>query len=178
MKEDSGMAEITRRDALALAGAAVLAAAIPPAEAAIAPTAPPLPAWAVGTPGEWNWQAVEALTEHEAKLAWIRDQYQIEECEDGCGGSDECDCEFCDHLRSLEADRKPKWDGKSVTAGDTTWFASGLGAYCDRCSYETSRDECGHVVNNEVVCEQCMTLADWDIVDPEHAAELREESEA
>lgn len=132
-----------------------------------------IPAWVVGTPGEFDWQHIIAKTEDQARRFFAAEVIGGDPaCEEG--GLPDCECDFCEKLGQVEAERKPMWDGKpynSITPGD--WLRSGTGHICSRCSYETFREEGGHGVGNEAVCEECMTLADWEIVDPEHAAELR-----
>lgn len=65
----------------------------------------------------------------------------------------------------------PAWDSKQcVTNGD--WIRAGMGTHCTRCGYETTQDG-GYAIGDDAICEDCMTLADWDIVDPEWAAEFR-----
>lgn len=168
------MTGITRREALTLAIGAAAVAAIPaaPIEASIMPAAPSMPAWVVGTPGEFDWQFSLGRTAEEAIHNYVCEAVGGDGCEDG--GEPDCDCEWCDKIRGVEAERKPMWDGKrdeDITPGD--WIRSGTGHLCSRCSYETFPEEGGHGVGKEAVCSECMTLADWDIVDPAHAAELR-----
>lgn len=160
---------ISRRELLV--GAAALAAATNiPAMPAMTATAPAevLPAWVVGTPGEFNWQHIVARTASEAERI-----FRAEWTDDSCEGEEDAPCGECDFCTlDVESERKPMWDGKSdVTPGD--WLRSGTGHICSRCSYETFPEEGGHGVGDEAVCSECMTLADWDIVDPEHADELR-----
>lgn len=176
------MPDLNRREVLAGAVAAAAVAALPVAGAAIveavpAPVAPPEPAWIVGTPGEFDWQAMGGATEREARLAWLAEAIGERECEEG--GADprpECNCEFCSNFGSIEARRMPEWDGREVI-DNADWFRAGLGTWCARCSDETFPNAEGHLVGEDVVCEDCMTIADWDIVDPEHAAELRADAE-
>ena len=169
------MTELSRRDLL-IGAAAVAAVANIPTLPAMAASAEVIPAWVVGTPGEFDWQHIIARTEEEARRFFAAEVVGGETaCEEG--GADDCDCEFCQSFNGVEAERKPMWDGKSydgITPGD--WLRSGTGHICSRCSYETFREEGGHGVGNEAVCEECMTLADWDIVDPGRAAEIREDA--
>jgi hypothetical protein len=178
------MTDLSRREAIKLAAGGLVAAVAPlPALAATikAPIAASavLPAWAVGTPGEWDWRVIEAATELEARFAWLDDGGPGSDCEQGgkAGEREDCDCDSCSEFRGLDTDRKEHWDGKGVIAGDGMWFESGLGAYCSRCNEEAFSHDGGAVVAGEVVCGECMTLADWDIADPERAAELRAEAE-
>jgi hypothetical protein len=156
---------INRRDVL-IGVAAVAAAAKLPTAGAVAKPAEVIPAWAVGTPGEFNWQHIVARTAEKAERV-----FRAENCDFECEEDTLCgECEGC--TMEVVAERKPVWDGlENPTSAD--WLRAGSGTYCSRCSYETFPEENGHPVGDEAVCEECMTLADWDIVDPERAAELR-----
>lgn len=168
----------SRRDVFKLAAGAIAAAATPAplaiaaeAAATMAPAATRL-AWAVGTPGEFDWQHITAGTEDEAIRRYACETVGGDGCEDG--GEDDCECEWCLVIGSVEAQRQPAWDQKSETT-NADWLRVGMGSFCSRCGYETISEEGGHAVGDEAVCADCMTLADWDIVDPERAAELRTE---
>ena len=154
---------LTRRHALALAAGALAAPALP--EAVALPSQAPLwPAWTVGTPGEFNWRAIFAPNAERAIAIWAEaESIDVEDIE----GMDieareepglEPDTEG-EHEMSLQDARKLGW-----------------GHICDRCSTEAGVWE-WNVVTDEAVCDDCMTLADWEITDPEHAAELRAEQE-
>jgi hypothetical protein len=167
------MPELSRREALAFGAATIAASAIPaaaiPAVEAV-PSAPAL-AWSVGTPGEFDWQAIFAKTEDEARRMWVEDYAGLSCCEVE-GQPDECDCDFCIHFHSAEVTRVKKWDGKTeVTPAE--WLIAGMGHICSRCEEETAIEFGGHPVGKEAVCEDCMTLGDWDIVNPKRAAEIR-----
>lgn len=167
------MTDISRREALTLGAAAVAVATVPNIPFAAAPTvaAPRLPVWLVGTDGEFNWGSFRAGTEEAAKALWAEEQCGLDTCETGDSSGD-CDCEYCGTLANADAQRMAKLDDKDkITPAD--WLTVGMGHICSRCSYETFREEGGHAVGDEAVCEDCMTLADWDIVDPERAAEMR-----
>ena len=165
------MKTLNRREILIGAGA-VAAAARLPAVAEAATPAEVIPAWAVGTPGEFNWQHVIARTAEEAKSI-----FRAEWCVDSCEGEIDHSCGDCDGCAEsiwdeLVAERKSIWDGiNDPTPAD--WLRAGYGTNCSRCGYETHPEEDGRPVGDEAVCEQCMTLEDWEIVDPERAAELR-----
>ena len=164
------MNHLSRREMLIGAAAVAVAANIPAAIAAPSVPAEVLPAWVVGTAGEFDWQHVTGRTAEEAIHNFLCERIGGDGCEEG--NEPDCDCEWCSTIGGLEVERKPMWDGKDdVTPGD--WLRSGTGHICSRCSYETFREEGGHGVGDEAVCAECMELADWDIVDPEHAAELR-----
>lgn len=66
-----------------------------------------------------------------------------------------------------------RWDDldREPTAGD--WLTAGMGHTCSRCGEETSVDCGGKNVAGVAVCEDCMKLPDWEIVDPERAAEMK-----
>lgn len=160
---------LNRREFLAASAASAAVATIP-ASATVALPQPPMLAWIVGTPGEYDWQHVVGRTAEDAIKNFVCEQIGGDGCEEG--GAPDCDCEWCYTINGLEAERKAAWDGKeSVSAGD--WIRSGVGHICSRCGYETSPDEGGRGLGDEAVCEECMTLVDWDIVDPERAAEIR-----
>lgn len=174
---------LTRREALKIGVGTIAALAVPVSSVAAmtrsVAAAETIPAWVVGTPGEFDWQHIIAKTEREAIRIFAcdagNDDFE-EEC-DHKEYRDGCDC--CEALSQFDAERKPMWDGKpegQITAGD--WMRSGTGHICSRCSYETFPGEGGHGVGAEAVCSECMTLADWDIIDPEHATELRAQRSA
>lgn len=164
------MKDISRREVLLGTAAVVAAAAIPSAPITITAPVEVIPAWAVGTPGEFNWQHIVAKTADEAKRIFLS-----EWTDDSCEGEEGAPCGECETCTlDVEAERKPMWDGlKDTSPGD--WLRADMGTYCSRCSYETFPHENGYAVGSEAVCEECMTLADWDIVNPDHAAELRAE---
>lgn len=168
------MGRLSRRDLLIGAATVAAVTGIPILSAGAPPEV--IPAWVVGTEGEFDWQHVVARTKREAIRIFASDTGNDdfeEEC-DHDEYQDGCDC--CEALGPFDAERKPMWDGKQdVTPGD--WLRSGTGHICSRCSYETFREVGGHGVGDEAVCAECMTLADWDIVDPEHAAEIRREAQ-
>lgn len=165
------MSAITRREALALAAGALVAAKIPPiAVAAAEPVAPPV-AWAVGTAGDFDWRRIVAKTADEARRAFAAEW--CDDCEDG--EPPDCDCEYCYKFASVEVERKPMWDGKNdLTSGD--WLRGGLGTYCSHCKYETYPNDSGYAVGDRAVCSECMTLEDWDVIDPAYADQLRAEA--
>lgn len=172
------MADINRRQALSL-GFAAATMAVLPASAKLAPIeaiapAAPTPSWIVGTPGEYDWQHIVAKTEFEARRIFVQEWKCYGE---HCQHSEyQEDCEFCETLHSSEVQRMEAWDGHNeVSSAD--WLKQGLGTLCDRCANECHRDCGAHIVGSDAVCEDCMTLADWDLVDPTTAAEMRAEME-
>lgn len=167
-------AETNRRNFLALSGAAI-AASIVPFTAAAAPVAAvakaPLPTWIVGTPGEWDHEIIRAAT-REAAIRFRAEECDADEDDEPTEGGF-CECCACTDAAGYEATRVPQWDGrpvKSIGSGD--WLQVAFAANCERCSHETDHDT-GYNVAGKAVCEDCMTLEDWDIVDPELAAEKR-----
>lgn len=177
---------ISRRQALKLGAAAVAASALPTAtsivESIAAPeTRPLLPAFVVGTPGEYDWEFIRAATEDEAIIQWL-EQSKIavtDECEaETCRCKDWRSATACEHFGQpdIEANRAEALDAiENPTPGD--WMRAGFGYECSRCRHETHADDGGRGVGDEAVCEDCMTLADWEIVDPERARDMREEME-
>lgn len=173
------MADLTRRQALAMGIGAAVVAAVPASVAAAIPVAEApasdLLAWAVGTPGEFDWQFIRARTADEAIRSFACETVGGDGCEDENADPDGCgDCEWC-FAMGADAERKPMWDDLEQTT-NADWIRAGMGSLCSRCSYETFPDTGAEIVKEEVVCEECMTLTDWDIVDPERAAELREQA--
>lgn len=174
--------EISRRTMLALTGAAAAATVLPsvPAHAVakFTPAAvveyPPLPAWAVGHGGDWDWQAIAAPDEDAARRIYVAEfmDYTV------CGGDKPCTdrCDFCEAASGLNIDRKPTWDGKVGKLTGADWLRADMGYNCSRCGGETDLPSgMGHVVGDDAVCDDCMRLADWRIVDPEQAAEIEAE---
>lgn len=165
---------MNRRDFLMTSTAAAIAAAMP-APPAIALPKPLAPAWIVGTPGEYDWQFVRAATADDARLEWVRDILCVDSCEEEGSDPAECDCEFCYNLRGADATRMKRWDESPMEPTPGDWIEAGMGHTCNRCGEETHPDCGGRNVNGEAVCEDCLELADWDIIDPEIAAEMRAE---
>ena len=162
---------LSRREVL-VGSIAVAAVTSLPTVPVVAAPAEVIPAWVVGSEGEFNWQHIIARTEREAKRFFAQEQGDYEDDCDHADYTEGCDC--CEAIAAYDADRKPTWDGREygeISPGD--WMRSGTGHVCSRCSYETFPQEGGHGIGKEAVCEECMELADWDIVDPERAAEIR-----
>ena len=57
----------------------------------------------------------------------------------------------------------------------STWFEDGRWGSCIRCEIAIGPDD-GHLVDNEPVCDECMQIEDWEIVNPALADELRARS--
>jgi len=167
------------RRALLLGTSAVAVATVLPASGMVAAVEAPAfdPMWIVGTPGESDWGAVRAPS-----VEMARRFYAVEYTgDDGCDSGQECCeglCEFCIAFDGYEARRMPRWDTRqSADISNADWIAADMEGLCDRCGYECSLDDGAQVVADKAICESCLTLADWDIVDPERAAELRAEQE-
>lgn len=168
------MSELSRRSVLIGSAAVVAASSLPTIVPIVEASTPAkvIPAWVVGSDGEFNWQHIIAKTEREALRMFAQECGDYEDDCEHDSYEEGCDC--CMAIGSYDAERKPMWDGKrygDITPGD--WLRSGSGHVCSRCGYETFREEDGHAIGDEAVCPDCMTLADWDIVDPERAAEMR-----
>lgn len=155
-----------RRQFLASTSSACLTAVLPfpaatlaaPAAEVVAPSVTPM--WAIGTAGNYDWQAIAAETAEDALRIYAEANGWVEE--DGSIS------------KSLDVARCKAWDGiETPTGGD--WLRAGMGYLCARCGNETCSDM-GHAVGDDAICEDCMTMADWEQVDPEYAAELREEA--
>lgn len=175
------MPDLSRRDALRLGAAAIVATVVPPPASAVAatPASEPMVSWIVGTPGEYDWQRVWARTEESAIRKYIAEHGAGATCNAAEGElavGEECDCEHCHILRSVEVERRPEWDNKENIT-DVDWLSIGWGTFCARCDGETSVD-CSYAVGGNVICDACMTFEDWDVINPEIAAELRAEAEA
>lgn len=183
------MTALTRRSLLlgatALAGTAALSGALawPPTFAEIMAekaaradqAAARLPAWVVGTPGDFDGQIIRAATEEDAIAEWLDDMWIQCECGDVLDSGEVIgpeDCYRCTH--SVEAERSTYFDDiDNPKAGD--WLRAGMGAHCSRCGEETCDEWNGHAIGDEAVCEDCMALEDWRLADPERAAEMEAE---
>lgn len=103
------------------------------------------PMWAVGTPGEFDWQAIRAASPERAFQIWIADQ-DFEDGEEAI-------------FDPSYVTRVERWDDlKKVNPAD--WIEADMGHCCERCSHETHRDAGARVIAGEVVCEDCFTFAD------------------
>ncbi len=139
---------LSRRAFLIGTSALVVAPALP----AIAAPAPVVtaaravsPMWAVGTPGEFDWQAIRAATPEKAFKIWMREQ--------------DWDADDEMEFDPSFVTRVERWDNlKKVRPAD--WIEADMGHCCERCSHETHRDAGARVVAGEVVCECCYTFAD------------------
>ncbi|PWJ81570.1 hypothetical protein C7441_110102 [Pseudaminobacter salicylatoxidans] len=151
---------ILRRNLLLGASSVAAGALLPslPLPIPAAAETPSLLAYVVGTPGEYDWQTFFARSAEEAFAEWVADQ----------GYDEEYDPTFDPDFVT----RVPIWDGRnpnSICPAD--WFEANLGHCCERCGCETHPDCGGQVVEGEVVCEECLTLADRVEINPNDVVE-------
>jgi hypothetical protein len=124
---------LSRREVLIGAAAVAMAASIPSLPVAAAPIEI-IPSWAVGSPGEFDWQHVIAKTEREALRFFAEEHGDYEQECTHADYQEGCDC--CEAIGAYEAERVPIWDGKKdVSCGD--WLRANMGSICSRCGYET-----------------------------------------
>lgn len=165
----------TRRDILR-GSAAVAAAAVLPAVpisaavlAEVVPAAPPLLGWSIGTEGSMDWEAVFAPTKEEAVKEWLSIKGTCDGCPHDTGENDVCEC-----YPDIMGHRSPAFDAhvNAAAVPDIAKHEDGwCNIECDRCgntSDETTSWDVNRVIGSEIVCEDCMTLADWKVDDPEH----------
>lgn len=174
----------TRRDIIksVLAGAASMAM---PSAGAIANFAPPLEAttpklvgWSVGSEGSMNWYPIFAETEEAAIAEWVDIAGVCSDCPRSTPGStDVCEC-----YPDITADRSRAFDEYATTCEPVPDVAKHRAGWCNidcsRCGHtsdETVSYDVAEDVDGQVVCHDCMTIADWRIVDPSHADELLSE---
>lgn len=163
---------ISRRGFLTAMAGAVTAPLLPPVAATAA--APAIdgelvvgtlqPMWAVGTPGEYDWQAITADTADEA-FKFYREEH-------GWGDEDEDGENDVGDIHEF-VQRVPAWDGKSprqLTGED--WFKANFGYHCSKCGYEASPDNGARCVEGSVYCDDCMTLPLRILDDPDDAFDL------
>lgn len=149
---------ISRRQLLLGASSVAAGAILAPLASQLPATAqtPSTVAYAVGTPGEYDWQAIRAFSPEDAFREWAISKW----------GADE-DAPAFDPEYVTRVDQ---WDELStVNPGD--WLDAGLGHICERCGYETHPETGGRSVAGEVVCEECLTIPDRVIVDPQDVVE-------
>jgi len=117
-------------------------------------------AFAVGTPGEYDWQHIVAKTAEDAFKIWHQEHGSYDDEDD-----DEAEQIVFDPECVM---RIPEWDGlKTTTPAD--WLRVNMGYCCDRCGYETSSDQGAIIAGDKVVCEECTTFADRLINDEDDA---------
>lgn len=171
---------VSRRTLLGGVAAAAVAPHLP-AMAAAAPPSTLYPIWAVGIEDYPNWRMIAAESLERA--------IQLFKSDEG-GGL----CEGCDGLRCAELDPDGECEHAGVTgnaispkcvapcdsegdigADKADMKNAGWTHNCDRCGYDAPSD--WEIVGDEAVCDECMNLEDWDLVNPKYAAELREEQQ-
>lgn len=139
---------LTRRGVLALGAAAATAAAVPPALSlpVSAPTVKPATTiWVGGTDGEMDWHCFDAKSEADAMKQLLR----YHDVPDG------------ETRPYLQVQRAPSMDGlRPREIGRADWIRARLGTLCDRCDDECFGDNNGRVIAGEVVCDECLTIAD------------------
>ena len=163
---------LTRRFILAAAAATAAASSLPAGAAAPPPpSAPPMPCWIVGTDGDFNFQIVRAATREQAIRLLAEEESGLTACECREEPFGRC-CDLCRYA-SRDAYRAEHFDTIAAPSA-ADWLRAGLAHTCSRCDYETFNDT-GWAVGDEAICEECMTVEDFDVVDPARAAEMREE---
>jgi len=153
-----------------LIGAAA-GAALPlvPTAVAAAPVAPPVlhPVWAIGTESGRDWQLLRAPTLRDAMLEWMDER----------GSCEGCTPEDCECYGAPEGHRVKALDDKLETTGrnEAHRIAGWMGT-CERCNWDECDPSDYYVLpDDELVCHECMTLADWKTEDPAYYAELCDE---
>lgn len=153
-----------------LIGAAA-GAALPlvPTAVASAPVAPAAldPVWEVGTDGGMDWQLLRAPTLRDAMLEWMDER----------GSCEGCTPEDCECYGAPEGHRVPRLDDKLETTGrNEAAKIAGWCNTCERCDWsEIDPSDYYVLANDECVCGECMTLADWKTEDPEYYDEQMDE---
>ncbi len=120
---------------------------------------PDLMAYAVGTPGEFDWQPIFARSPQEALRTYLFEHRGYDAAEVAEFGFDP------DYVSRVET-----WDRLSNIRG-ADWYDAGLGYCCERCGCESHAESGGRVVAGEVVCESCLTLDDRATIDPDDVIE-------
>ncbi len=185
----------TRRDIIKTALGAAAAMALPGAsDEAVAkmaatleaPVAPKLVGWSVGQHDRMNWRPVFAATKEQAIEEWAHVNWGGVECDEcgrnvltGEGGDpalyDDCCGDIGVH-RSKHFDAHFALYQKTDDVPDIAKHHDGwCNIDCDRCgrsSDETTSQDVNHDVGGMLICEDCMTYADWRIADPDYADEL------
>lgn len=175
--------KLTRRHLVAGAAAVAVAPIVPAQAFPGAPPAPLFPAWQVGVEDGMNWRVIFAETAERA-LQLFREEIGL--CE-GCDGlrcaelDTEGDCEHSG-LEARQASAKiiPPSEHEGETAiSNEEMRRLGWSHHCDR--HHDVCDDWQIVTRgkkSEIVCDDCMEIEDWEIVDPEYARELRLEEAA
>jgi len=98
--------------------------------------------WAVGPEDDSGWEAIDAPTELDAKVAWMG--YIL-------GPNDKMPSHII-------AQRVEAWDGLEKISGPD-WLNAGLGYTCEQCDELAFNDGGGGVIDGEVLCEDCALKA-------------------
>jgi hypothetical protein len=156
---------ILSRRTLLLGSAAAAMAPMLPATTTAEPTivgidlakGPDTMMWVIGTPGEYDWQAINASSVEEAfseyLAAWGYER-------DALG-------DIHEYVQRVE-----KLDGRdpdSLTGAD--WLSIGMGYCCEECGTETSADSGAVVVDGTLYCESCLTFERRLVADPDSVVE-------
>ncbi len=148
-----------------LTGAVGLAAAVPALGSL--PAQPMLPAlagmiegvapvWTVGTPGEDDWQILEAADGRTALAEWAKMNGIV--CR-GPGG-ETCPCMNCETLSEIRVERQPEMDGRPGHERDLIWMRQGNRPCCSLCGdghvYLHDGEVVGEIRDTDLVCEACV----------------------
>lgn len=183
----------TRRDILRGSAAVVAASTLPAvsigavafAEAIPAPTppAPPMLAWSFDI-RHGDYRSTVIAPDAETAHALMIDEHFDCDLADDCprrvyGNKDECTAEDCNCSDSGmdEVRREPLLDA-AAARGDITiedYEDAGWGYVCDRCGGEPMGGD-WHSVEHVAVCNDCITIEEWKVINPKHAAELEEDA--
>jgi hypothetical protein len=157
---------LSRRSFLVSASALAIVPALPSmftaAPATAATIGPATTIWVGGHAGEFDWHPFAAKTKKDA----LRELMNYH----GYGSPEEIELmlelpedEVASILKAddLEISRAPKMDGlQPDDIKPHHWIRAGLGACCDRCSYECYDGDGGRAIGTECICEECLTLSD------------------
>lgn len=152
------MSSIDRRQLLVGAGAVAILPVVP----ALAVAPPPLsflPAFAVGTPGEYNWRVFFAQTADRARELWYADYGEELPLP---GEPDTYDLHVTDvpHLGNVSTAE----DIHQPSVSDC--IAMGWDNNCDRCHCDVSCDGDNYRdIGGDCVCQECMTPQEIDAED-------------
>ena len=131
-------------------------------------------AWVVGTPGESDGQIIRALTSDEALKIAVQEYSGANQC--FCAeakadwGEDQCD--YCRAINNYDVWRAEPMDNIANPI-PADWIEAGFSHLCQRCDYECDENN-AFVVNREVVCEDCMRIEDWEVINPKRALEIKD----
>lgn len=139
---------LSRRAFLASTAAIALTPAIPKLSIA-APVAqavePATTIWVGGTPGEFDWQPFHARSRDDALRQLCHYHGLDSETE----------------ANQLALERAPKMDGLHPDEiKGHHWIKAGFGSLCSRCDGECDGSDGAVAIDTEVICEECLTLAD------------------